>query len=81
MHLFESKIEIKNTSDSIKRMSDIANGDYVAVVTSVNNDEIFTVLFSKCNRKNILFLMKMIMMKLVLKVYLKNFLHLKLNKK
>ena len=51
MHLFESKIEIKNTLDSIKRMSDIANGDYVAVVTSVNNDEMFAVLFFRCNRK------------------------------
>ena len=63
--------------------SDIANGDYVAgqyagrsnvvyhaaVVTPVNNDKMFTVLFFKCYGKKISFLMKMIMKKLVLKVY------------
>lgn len=74
--------------------SDIVNGDYVvvqyarkcdvvyyaAVVTSVNNDEMFTVSFLKCKGKNISFFMKIIMMKLVLNLYLKNFHYLKSNK-
>ena len=75
--------------------SDIVNGDYVvvqyarkcnvvyyaAVVTSVNNDEMFTVSFFKCNgKKKISFFMKIIMMKLVLNLYFKNFHYLKSNK-
>ena len=73
----------------------IANGDYVdvqyaqkhkvvyytaVVPSSTNNDEMFTVSFFKCNGQNISFLMNMIMVKLVLNVFLKNFHHLKLSK-
>ena len=73
--------------------SDIVNGYYIvlqyagkcnvfyaAVVTSANNNQMFAVPFFKRNRKKYFIFAKMIMMKLVLNVYLKNFHHLKSNK-
>ena len=46
---------------------------YAVVVTSVKNDEMFTLSSFKFNGKKYFTLMKMIMMKLMLNVHLKNF--------
>ena len=53
---------------------------YVPVATSVNNDEMLLCHCLNVMEKNIWFLMKTIINKLVLNVYLKNFHHLKSNK-